>query len=105
MVGDLRTGTLRTLLTLPQLSGLVSGPRLIASGSTLFVSYGRDLMLLDLKTLKIRKYFPDFIAGRFKDNGNGVDRSEITEMYIDGDRLILKTRYGLDAAAVKLPDL
>jgi hypothetical protein len=101
VLGDLRTGTLRTLLTLPQ----GSNPRLIASGSTLFVAYGRDLMLLDLKTLKIRKYFPDFITGGFNNNGHGVDLNQITEMYIDGDRLILKTFAGLGTAVVKLLDL
>jgi hypothetical protein len=96
---DLRDGATRTLLQLPRGDAM---PVLTMHGSTLMLAYGRDLLLIDLRTKKLRRYLQSLIPGGFKNNGNGIDLHKITELLVDGDRLIVKTFSGANSVVVAL---
>jgi hypothetical protein len=96
---NLQDGETRTLSMLPRTDAM---PVLTIHDATLMVGFQRDLLLFDLRTLKLRRYLQDLIPGGFKDNGNGVDLSKITELRVDEDRLIVKTFSGANSTVVRL---
>jgi hypothetical protein len=93
------SGKVQTLLGLPDRSAA------ILHGQTLYVGYGRDLLIYDLKDRRLRRYIKNFITAGFRDNGFGLDMHRIERLIIDHGKLIVLTFYGANSRIIQLSDL
>ena len=93
------SGTVQTLLGLPDSSAA------ILHGRTLYVGYGRDLLIYDLKDRRLRRYIKNFITAGFRNNGFGLDMNRIERLIIDHGKLIVLTFYGANSRIIQLSDL
>lgn len=100
---SLPSGAAQTILGLPVTPSRVPVPML--RGQTLYVGYGRDLFVYDLRDRRIRRYIKDFIPTGFNNNGFGLDTSRIDRLIIDQDRLIALTFRGASSRIIRLSDL
>jgi hypothetical protein len=72
---------------------------------TLYVGYGRDLLIYDLGHHRLRRYIKGFIPAGFTDNGHGLDENRIERLMIDHGRLIALTFRGTNSVIMRLSDL
>ncbi|MFP4593218.1 lysozyme inhibitor LprI family protein [uncultured Ralstonia sp.] len=100
---SLPSGAVQTLLGLPVTPLRVPVPML--HEQTLYVGYGRDLLIYDLSARRLNRYIKDFIPGEFKNNGFGLDAHRITRLMIDQGRLIALTFHGVNSQIIRLSDL
>jgi hypothetical protein len=96
---SLPSGAVQTLLGLPDSSAT------ILHGQTLYVGYGRDLLIYDLKDHRLRRYIKNFITAGFRNNGVGLDMNRIERLIIDQGKLIVLTFYGANSRIIQLSDL
>lgn len=100
---NLPSGAVQTLLGLPVTHSRVPAPML--HEQTLYVGYGRDLLIYDLSARRLKRYIKDFIPGGFKNNGFGLDAHRIIRLMIDQGRLLALTFYGANSQIIRLSDL
>lgn len=80
-------------------------PSFISNSKYIFISYGKDLIIIDIDSQKLIKYIHNFILEGFENNGNGVDLNKISRLIIDKDRLIALTFSGLNSRLVNWKEL
>lgn len=95
---DMPTDKGKTLIRLKAVNNKYPGIALTSMYA--FLSYGRDLIILNLKNNTIEKYISGFISEGYKDNGHGVDVNKISRITIDGDKLIVLTFSGVNNRVV-----
>jgi hypothetical protein len=100
---SLPAGTVQTLFGLPTTPLRNVVPML--HQQILYVGYGRDLLIFDLREKRIKRYIKDFIPAGFKNNGFGLDANRIDRLIIDRGRLIALTFYGENSRVILLSDL
>lgn len=98
------TGAVKTLFGLPITPSRF--PVGILHKRMLFVGYGRDLLVFDFETNRLKRYIRNFIsADKFKGNDNRSDEYRINRLIIDQGRLIALTFYGKNSRIIQLADL
>jgi len=94
---SLPSGAMRTLFGLPNIPIIALHDHILYAGS------GRDLLIFDLKNLRIQRYIKDFITDGFR--SRYMDTNQIDRLIIDQDRLIALTFSGANSRIIRLSDL
>lgn len=96
------TGTALTLLGVPTTSQRY--PVVALYKQTLFIGFGRDLIVFDLTSNQIHRYIKDYIVSSQGPSSN-IDANQIVRLIVDRDRLIALTFRGENSRVVRLEDL
>jgi hypothetical protein len=99
----LPAGSAKTLFGVP--TSMSRFPVPLLTNQTLFVGFGRDLMIFDLRSNRLRRYIKNFTAPQFEDNGFGLDKNRINKLIVDNGRLVAITFYGKNSQIVPLSEL
>lgn len=100
---SLPSGTVQSLIGLPTTSSRF--PVTLLHDHILYVGYGRDLLIYDIRNHRLLRYIKDFIVAGFKNNGFDLDANRIQRLIVDQGRLIVLTFYGANSRIILLRDL